>query len=185
MLARRYALLHGVQVPGDRVRDCEAHQHNPFPFNACQPSTHQLWSLMHEHSSVGDSWQKMGWIAHQAYHTQGELMFPKFCISYRLTFMFVCVQLYRKCACITDRVSAGHIQPVFFVKIVSVIDKHLSTHVYTFIHTCICTCVQSCVCVCVCVCMGLPRELCHLLWVTAKDVGETPLYSVYLKRKEH
>lgn len=74
-------------------------------------------------------------------------MFPKFCISYRFTFMFVCVQLYRKCACITERLSAGHIQPVFLVKIVSVIDKHLSTHVHTFIHTCIYTRVQLCVCV--------------------------------------
>lgn len=63
--------------------------------------------------------------------------------------MFVCVQLYRKCACITERLSAGHIQPVFLVKIISVIDKHLSTHVHMFIHICIYTCVQLCVCVCV------------------------------------
>lgn len=48
---------------------------------------------------------------------------------------------------------------VFLVKIVSVIDKHLSTHVHMFIHTCIYTCVQ----LCVCVYMGLPCELCHLL----------------------
>ena len=90
----------------------------------------------------------MDWITHQVYHTQGELMlFPKICISYRYTFMYVYVHLYRKCGCITGRVNVGHIQRVFLMKIVSIIDKCLyfaytCTHI---IHTCIYTCVHSCV----------------------------------------
>ena len=130
---------------------------------------------MHGHSSVGDSWQKMGWITHQVYHTQGELMFPKFCISYRFTFMFVCVQLYRKCACITDRVSAGHIQPVFLVKIVSVINiyLHMYTHLYphayvhVYNHVCVCVyvCVWGCHVNCVISCESQPRMLEKLLCI--------------------
>lgn len=72
------------------------------------------------------------------------MLFPKICISYRYTFMYVYMHLYRKCACITGRVNVGHIQRVFLMKTVSIIDKCIHVHtLYT--HAYIYTCVHSCV----------------------------------------
>lgn len=82
------------------------------------------------------------------------MLFPKICISY--TFMYVYMHLYRKCECITGRVNVGHIQRVFLMKIVSVIDKciHMCTH-YTHMHIYIHVYTR--------VCMGLLCELYYLL----------------------